>query len=151
MSVGRPVVAVAAALAMVAVLLLSACSASRPSDPVRAARALPDAPAWVAKPTGTDCGSARLEVGDLALPERSLRCLTDAHDAGGSATVSWVELTTEGDPVPTFVRMTSSGVSVASTSAFDAYGQGGWTTWQCADLQEFLRSRTCAAPTDAGR
>ncbi|WIB65053.1 MULTISPECIES: hypothetical protein [unclassified Curtobacterium] len=40
---------------------------------------------------------------------------------------------------------------MASTSAFDAYGQSGWTTWDCPDLQDLLRGRQCVAATGAGR
>lgn len=76
-------------------------------------------------PNREDCGDVELET-DGALPAESLQCLTDASGAGDVASLAWVRRTTEGDPTPYFVQTDGAGATVASTAAYDTYGQGGW-------------------------
>ena len=106
--------------------------------PIASARTLADAPEWVSNPSGTDCGDVELEA-DGALPGESLRCLQDASEAGEVASLQWVRWTTEGDPTPSFVRTGGAGATVASTAAYDTYGQGGWSECGCADIAALPR------------
>ncbi|ROQ38737.1 hypothetical protein EDF46_2378 [Frondihabitans sp. PhB188] len=112
--------------------ILSACS-REPADPVASARQLSGAPAWVRTPTGIDCGEAELDS-RRTLPEKNLECLADARRAGDAAFLTWIARTTEGDPIPTFARATRSGVDVASTTAYDSFGPGGWSESTCANV-----------------
>jgi len=119
-----------------------------PDDPVRAAADLPDAPAWVAHPSGTDCGTVRLDE-DLALPASGRDCLAEASAAGRDAVLRWVLRTTEGDPVPHFARTDGhGGAVVASTSAWDAYGADGWTEYRCAVLADLPYGESCTSDDD---
>ena len=125
---------VAVALTLVVVPLLAACSGA-PADPVASARELDGAPSWVRVPTGTDCGQVDLD-GDGDLPRGALRCLDDVARAGRTGTLAWVRRTTEGDPVPFFAQVKGTTVTVASTSTYDSYGQGGWTVSRCSEPAE---------------
>jgi hypothetical protein len=120
--VQKRLVITAVGLALVVLPLLSGCS-QQPADPN----------AWVSTPTGTDCGEAELET-DGVLPAESLQCLTDASEAGEVASLAWVRRTTEGDPTPYFVQTDGAGATVASTAAYDTYGQGGWREYGCAEI-----------------
>lgn len=122
----------AAGLSLAFLPLLSACS-STPADPIAAARTLADAPGWVSAPTGTDCGDVDLTA-DRSLPDKALKCLSDARGAGHEARLAWIERTTEGDPVPYFAKTEESGLTVVSTSAYDSFGQGGWSENECAGI-----------------
>ena len=87
-------------LALVGVALLAACSGT-PVDPIEAARGFDGAPSWVHVPTGKDCGQVEL-TGDGELPGQALRCLDHVAREGRTATLAWIQRTTEGDPVPFF-------------------------------------------------
>ncbi|MCU0153246.1 hypothetical protein BIU95_06075 [Curtobacterium sp. MCBA15_007] len=128
----KRLVITAVGLVLVVLPLLSGCS-RQPADPIASARTLADAPDWVSTPTGTDCGEVELET-DGALPAESLQCLTDASGAGDVASLAWVRRTTEGDPTPYFVQTDGAGATVASTAAYDTYGQGGWHEYGCPDI-----------------
>lgn len=65
------------------------------------------------------------------LPAAALRCLRTASDRGDGATFAWTAATTDGDPVPTFLRTTAAGVSIASTGAWDSSGASGWSESAC--------------------
>ena len=123
---------VAAALTLVVVPLLAACSGT-PADPVASARQFDGVPRWVRSPTGTDCGQVDLGS-DGTLPEEALRCLDHISREGRTGTLAWTERTTEGDPVPFFAQVDGTAVKVASNSAYDSYAQGGWTESTCAEL-----------------
>lgn len=122
----------AAGIVLAAIPLLSACAGS-PGDPIASARELADVPGWVSTPTGTDCGSVELGQ-QRTLPKKNLKCLMDASRAGDVGMLTWIQRTTEGDPVPSFVMTAGSGATVASTAAYDTYGQGGWTEYECTDI-----------------
>ncbi|PYY60650.1 hypothetical protein DEJ17_05720 [Curtobacterium sp. MCSS17_011] len=128
----KPLVLAAAGLALAALPLLSACS-EQLADPIASARTLADAPVWVSNPSGTDCGEVELE-NDGALPAESLQCLMDASEAGEVASLQWVRWTTEGDPTPYFVLTGGAGATVASTAAYDTYGQGRWSEYGCTEI-----------------
>ncbi|SOC86518.1 hypothetical protein SAMN05660766_0169 [Curtobacterium sp. 314Chir4.1] len=125
-----------------------------PADPVAASRTLGGAPPWVAEPTGDDCGTVDVQVGErLTLPADALACLTAAADAGRPASLAWVMYTTEGDPTPSFARVgggsTGTGVEVASTSQWDAYGgDGGWDTYRCTAVADLPFGDGCDAGDD---
>ncbi len=121
-----------AALSLAFLPLLSACS-STPADPIEAARTLADAPGWVSAPTGTDCGDVDLTA-DRSLPDKALECLSAARAAGDEARLAWIERTTEGDPVPYFAKTEKSGLTIVSTSAYDSFGQGGWSENECSEI-----------------
>lgn len=123
---------IGAGLALVFVALLAACSGT-PADPVEAARKLDGAPSWVHVPTGKDCGQVEVH-GNGELPGEALRCLDQLARHGRTATLAWIQRTTEGDPVPFFAQVNGTAVKVASTSAYDSYGQSGWTVSSCAEL-----------------
>jgi len=125
-----------------------------PADPVAASRTLDGAPSWVAEPTGDDCGVVDVQVGErLTLPADALACLTRAAVVGRSASLAWVTYTTEGDPTPSFARVGGSGgdsgVEVASTSQWDAYGgDGGWETHRCAAVTDLPYGDGCDSGDD---
>lgn len=122
--------------ATVVVLTLAACTTHpdphhrAPEAPIEAARELADAPDWVAEPAGTDCGEAELDHCEV-MPTPLLDCIASAAAAGASAHAAWVSPTTEGDPVPSFIRVGDGEVETASTLAFDAYGGPGWSLQRC--------------------
>lgn len=129
---GRQVIA--AAIAVVALALLTACGGS-PADPVAAARKLDAAPAWVRQPAGTDCGQVELDHrGEL--PKAAVRCLDRVSANGQRGTIAFIRWTTEGDPGVSFVLVDGSTVTVASILAFDSYGGGGdgWSEQTCTDV-----------------
>lgn len=124
------------AVALTALALLSACS-REPGDPVASARELSDAPSWVSKPTGVDCGSFELGARRV-IPTKNLACMTAATKGAKTAFLTWTERTTEGDPIPHFVRTTRSGITAASTTAYDTYGKGGWSETTCPNVAEII-------------
>jgi hypothetical protein len=114
-----------------------------PDSPLVAARSLPNAPAWVLEEADTDCGAvAERDTGSL--PADALECLKEAAAVGATATLAWVVLTTEGDPLPHFARASGAGVLVASTSEYDAYGSGGWHQYECASPDDVPTGESCA-------
>ncbi|MBT2503738.1 hypothetical protein [Curtobacterium sp. ISL-83] len=133
---------------LAAALALTGCSslAANPNDPVAAARGLSDAPTWVAHRTGHDCGGAELSQ-SKPLSAKTTACVTAAQQSSDVATLAWVTRTTEGDPTPTFARITTRGTTVSTTAAFDQYGGGGWSTSTCADFRDLPNGPSCG---DAG-
>lgn len=130
-------------VALATLTFLSACS-SEPTDPVASARKLADAPTWVSKPTGVDCGDVRLE-GQSTFPQKNLDCMSTAGKAGHAAFLTWTERTAEGDPLPHFARTAGSGFTVAATSAYDTYGHGGWSESTCSNVARIPRCADSAS------
>jgi hypothetical protein len=91
MQIGRRVCALGVAVVVVAV---SGCSGEPPSV-FRARSALPN------------CGSIRPHREDTPFTtdeQRALTCFTNAHRAGTSAEITYVRLSTDGDPTRFWVR-----------------------------------------------
>ncbi|MFZ6993913.1 hypothetical protein ACO0E1_18660 [Curtobacterium sp. RRHDQ66] len=125
---------IAAAIAVVALPLLTACGGS-PADPVASAREMAVAPAWVRQPAGTDCG--QVEVSHLGeLPKEARRCLDRVAANGQRGTLAFIRWTTEGDPGVSFILVDGSTVKVASILAFDSNGgdDNGWSEQTCTDV-----------------
>lgn len=105
-------------------------------------------------PTATDCGRVELGLGSPAVPKDALDCFTAGAASGGTTTLAVVMSTTEGDPITTTYRASSTeDVEVVVDSTQDTFaGTGaGVTTQTCryTVTATEIQLRACTDPKPA--
>ncbi len=103
-------------------------------------------------PSTTDCGTARLGLGDQGLPKDALDCFTAGTASGAMTTLVIEAPTTEGDPITTTYRASGTDeVEVVVDSTQDKFaGTGaGITTQTCryTVTATQIELRACSDPT----
>lgn len=146
----------ATALIAAGALMLAACSGSPApeGDPIRAARALRDAPLIVQEGNAADtCGEFVLDQTEL-VPINAVACLDTAAAAGEEAELAWSSLTDEGDPVVSFAYTApwNAGIVFSLTNEYNSYADDhGWTTGLCPDATTATSDfspETCPGPVE---
>jgi hypothetical protein len=125
--------------AVACVALLAGCAGRGPMapDPVQKR--------WESRASLPSCGSLRLQQGEAVAVDgkTELACLQRALDSGRGAELTVRHPTTEGDPVTTYYRVTSDGVTeVYTDSTQDAFSDRSWSFASC-DQPETVLDANC--------
>ena len=115
---------------------VTGCSRPVAADPVQQQ--------WADRARLDSCGEVVVEQG--MAPRRAggseLTCLRKAWRSGAGAEVTVHQLTTEGDPIVSYVRVTPEGAAeVYVDGTRDAFGSGTWSFSTCAGLASALDGR----------
>ncbi len=96
---------------------------------------------WESRASLPGCGLLRLQQGEEVEVDgkTELACLQRAHDSGAGAELSVRELTTEGDPITIYYRVTADGSTEAYIdSTHDAFGSRRWSFASCDEPETVL-------------